>query len=278
MNDASEKIPYVPKPDLEGINAIENDHPLKDAAILLAGFVAIVCIGYALLIGISDWALRHISLQQEMRWFSKTWDSEFLSHPLPDEVQQLVMQLNQQIDFPLQVSVLCSHDINALALPGGRILLTQGLLENLPTNNALIFVLGHEAGHIVHRDHLRGMGRQIIFTMGAALLGFSDSAALSTVNQTIGRAYDREQEARADQYGLQLTQKIYGHTWGAEALFEILAQQENFVDRSLSRFSSTHPPSQDRLNQIRQSQTASPQPLTKPQRPFKESLVELNCD
>lgn len=81
-----------------------------------------------------------------------------------------------------------------MALPGGRILLTKGLLEYLQTEYGLVFVLGHEVGHIVHRDHIRGIGRQIILVMGASMLGFTESCALSTLNQVLGRTFDREQK------------------------------------------------------------------------------------
>ena len=249
---------YVPKADVEGINVTDADHPLKDLAILLSGFLAAVFGCYLLLISLSDWALAKMTLQQEMHWFNKLLYDESPAQALPEavatELNQLIAQINPLLPFPLHVSLLCSDEINALALPGGRILVTKGLLENLQSKNALMFVLGHEAGHIVHRDHLRGMGRKIILAMGAVLFGFADASTLTSLSQTLGRVYDRDQEVAADAYALQLTQKIYGHTWGAGELFALLSDEESLVDRTLSRLAGTHPPSIDRLRNIQQSQ------------------------
>ncbi len=47
---------------------------------------------------------------------------------------------------------------------GGHILLFQGLLDILKTENSLSFVIGHELGHFKNRDHLRGLGRGIVLT------------------------------------------------------------------------------------------------------------------
>jgi Zn-dependent protease with chaperone function len=249
---------YVPKPDVEGINVADADHPLKDLAILLSGFLVVIFCCYWTLISLSDWALAKMTLQQEMYWFNKLLYNETPAQSLPDavatEINQLIEPIKLLVPFPLQISLLCSDEINALALPGGRILLTKGLLDKLQSKNALMFVLGHEAGHIVHRDHLRGMGRKIILSVSAALLGFADAGALSSLNQTLGRVYDRDQEMAADAYALQLTQTIYGHTWGADELFALLSDEESLVDRTLSRLAGTHPPSIDRLHRIQQSQ------------------------
>lgn len=257
--------PYVPKADMEGINVTEADHPLKDVAILLAGFLAIVFACAFLLISLSDWALAKMTIQQEVRWFNQFLYDEIPGQPLPHAVavaiNPLIEQINQQLLFPLQVSLWCSDEINALALPGGRVLLSKGLLENLPSKNGLMFVLAHEAGHIMHRDHLRGMGRNLILAMSAVLLGFADADALSSLGQTLSRVYDREQELAADDFALRLTHTIYGHTWGAGELFALLSDQENLVDRTMSRLAGTHPPSLDRLRKVQQSQQGLAPPL-----------------
>ena len=41
----------------------------------------------------------------------------------------------------------------------------MGLLENVESENELAFVLGHELGHFRNRDHLRGLGRGIAFSL-----------------------------------------------------------------------------------------------------------------
>jgi len=63
-----------------------------------------------------------------------------------------------QLDYRL--FIIDNPTPNALAMPGGGIGVTQGLLDKLTHEEiARAFVLGHELGHFKHRDHLRGMGR-----------------------------------------------------------------------------------------------------------------------
>ena len=46
--------------------------------------------------------------------------------------------------------------MNAVALPGGNIVVFAGLLKEIKSENELAMILGHELGHFAHRDHLRG--------------------------------------------------------------------------------------------------------------------------
>lgn len=275
--------PYVAKPDPEYINAPQQDHPLQDAAILLAGFAAILLGVYLTLLALSTWALNKISLEQEMRWFGKIWTSQSGSSPQNDSSPQhaylnhLLAKINST-SVPLQVSVLCSTELNAFALPGGQIVLTDALLKQLHSENGLLFVMAHELGHIVYRDHLQGMGRQLIFATGALLLGFGEQAALiNTFNSAIGLSYSRQQESAADQYGLAITQKIYGHSFGAEELFALLVTQQTHLNAALAKLISTHPASAERLEQIKQSQRGLPVELVPIDPAFQHWLHALPC-
>ena len=102
---------------------------------------------------------------------------------------------------------------NALAFPGGLIVLTTGLLDGLGSENELALVLGHELGHYAGRDHLEGLGRglALAFTLGIFGAGESGSAAglAALAAQLAARGHDREQETLADAFGLALEQAEY---------------------------------------------------------------------
>ena len=68
---------------------------------------------------------------------------------------------NDCTDLPYHLTVHVNKNpaINALALPGGQVVLFSGLLDKVNSENELAFVLAHEMGHYMHRDHLRGMGK-----------------------------------------------------------------------------------------------------------------------
>jgi Zn-dependent protease with chaperone function len=62
-----------------------------------------------------------------------------------------------------------SDAVNAMAVPGGKMVVFSGLLDSLSSTNGLMFVLAHEVGHFKNRDHLRLMGRGIVLSILAML-------------------------------------------------------------------------------------------------------------
>jgi len=55
------------------------------------------------------------------------------------------------------VGVLADDSLNAYALPGGYILLTRGLLQNMTCESDLAWALGHEIAHIDNEDGLKAL-------------------------------------------------------------------------------------------------------------------------
>ena len=269
---------YVPKPDPEGINSPLESTPIKDVAILLVGFISIIFIIYFALGAISDFALTKISLDTEMRVLNKIWDRGSTSDQNPKVFTEFIDGLNKHVGFPLNVSVICDKDPNAFALPGGKVLLTSGLLNSVKSENGLAFVLAHEVGHFINRDHIRGLGRKILFQLGASLLGIpNDLSATGAVSFMIDRSFDRNQETNADEYALSLVQKVYGHAWGAEEFFVAVQAKETELESSFSRFVSTHPMTDARIARIKAAQTGAPADLKLPERPFSEWVSDFDC-
>jgi Zn-dependent protease with chaperone function len=102
---------------------------------------------------------------------------------------------------------------NALAVPGGAIVVTAGLLRILETEEELAFVLGHELGHFVGRDHLRGMGRaaalQLAFGMMFLTTGIDPTVAIQIAMEAFSSAHSREQEVKADEIGAQVLATLH---------------------------------------------------------------------
>ncbi len=113
-----------------------------------------------------------------------------------------------------------SDDVNAIALPGGRIVVFKGLLDQVESENELAMVLAHELGHFAHRDHMRGLGRGLGLAVATALLlGENNSASglISKAVLTFQVKYSQSQESAADQFGVDLLTARYGHAGGAPA-------------------------------------------------------------
>lgn len=154
-----------------------------------------------------------------------------------------------KLDYRLVV--VPGKEPNAFAFPGGAIGVTEGLLELVPEDVSLAFVLGHELGHFAHRDHLRGIGRQLGRQLAWTLVFGGDGNVLlgSHFASLLDLRHSRGQESGADLYGLKLVHRIYGTTAGTDRLFAWL-DQRNRHPRWLAML-QTHPASADRLATLR---------------------------
>lgn len=107
---------------------------------------------------------------------------------------------------------LDSDVINAFALPGGKVFMSRGLMQELNNEAALAGVLGHEIGHVTarHVDERisHAMVVQGIASVGGAVAGSSGwSDAIGLVVGAGGQGYllkfGRDQESEADSQGLK---------------------------------------------------------------------------
>lgn len=84
---------------------------------------------------------------------------------------------------------------NAVTLPGGRIILFDGLVQKAKSADEVAGVLGHELGHVRNRDTLNGLVRQL--GLSVVLGGFSGNAG-GYLNGVLALSYGREAETAAD--------------------------------------------------------------------------------
>ena len=139
---------------------------------------------------------------------------------------------------------------NAMALPGGLIIVTQGLLDQVESENELAFVLGHELGHFKNRDHLRGLGRGAVLSLffAVTLGGDAGGVGIKVADLTL-RGFSRNQESDADAFGLSLVNAEYGHVDEAWRLFERWSIADDSIINFVS-YLSTHPEAGDRVSEL----------------------------
>lgn len=161
-------------------------------------------------------------------------------------VEKLAARLAAGSGVPVRVRVVRAKMINALALPGGRVLVLDGLLRFTETPEELAAVLAHEMGHLIRRHPTERLFRE---TASSALIGLLlGDVAGGTVLAAAGRlvlsaAYTREAEEEADALGLDLMDKAGLDPTAAAAFFRRLEAKE--AEKGLSglpAFLSTHPP------------------------------------
>lgn len=102
--------------------------------------------------------------------------------------------------------------VNAFALPGGQVFITEALFSRLETVGQLAGVIGHEIGHVVERHGNERMAKQKLFgsiaMAGGALGGNAQSAQMAQqVANMIQMKYGRDDELESDKWGVLLTEK-----------------------------------------------------------------------
>ncbi|MDX2270994.1 MAG: M48 family metallopeptidase [Cyanobacteriota bacterium] len=176
---------------------------------------------------------------------------------IQDTLNQLLDRLEVHLPESARRDFIVTYStdptVNAVALPGDQLVIFQGLLAGVESENELMMVLGHELGHFAHRDHLRGIVRGLLFQVVLATLVGDPSAlqavAASSLVSLSSAQYSQGQEKAADAFGLDLLQAVYGHVAGATDFFTKLSQSEA-VPRG--GFLASHPSSPDRIRRIEQ--------------------------
>jgi len=183
------------------------------------------------------------------------WDPQRL------QIQQVLDGLRQDYDGPpydFRVDILKSPEMNALAFPGGNIVLTSQLVNALESENELAMILGHELSHYSQHDHLRALGRAVVFTglLTAWSTGTNDNPLGSHVVNSISTfdlKYSRQQERLADENGLKFLIRRYQHAGGAISVFEKMAEEYAGQDRvPFVQLFSTHPRIKDRITHLKE--------------------------
>ncbi|MFK8016912.1 MAG: M48 family metallopeptidase [Gammaproteobacteria bacterium] len=234
---------------------VSKTHPLVEGGLLLGGIGVIFITVTAVIVFAVDLLVRFVPPEKEVKWLSNWSPMEVEIEDTPTQRQLTAllerMSRHYDTDYRFRIGIDESKVPNAMALPGGLIVVTQGLLDAVETENELAFVIGHELGHFAERDHLRQLGRiaaLVVMFAGVSSSGGGGDVGLGLSEVTL-RSFNREQEARADAFGLSLLHAEYGHVTDAGAFFTRIAEDSD----SLSAYFGTHPAPDDRVDTLLES-------------------------
>ena len=148
--------------------------------------------------------------------------------------------------------------INAFALPGGQIFITEALYDKLANEAQLAGVLGHEIGHVIERHSAQQMAKgqlgQILTV--AVGVGASDqrdrgrmaAMAAAMANQMLQLRYSREDESQADDFGLRYMAQAGFDPSQMLKVMEIL--KDSSKGGRTPEFLASHPLPETRLERI----------------------------
>jgi beta-barrel assembly-enhancing protease len=184
---------------------------------------------------------------------------------LQETVELLAKSVPGNPPYKLKVYILPIKKVNALALPGGPIIVYEGLLEKAESPEELAGVLAHEIQHVLLRHSTRGILRNMAEGFMVTLFLGDINAVMEGIVQLAGEletlGLSREMEEEADRKGMELILSANIDPHGMIRIFEKLMQEDSMhneppeikADEKKEKFSSylsTHPSGQSRLAQL----------------------------
>ena len=168
---------------------------------------------------------------------------------------------------PVTFTVLDSPVINAMALPGGYIYVTRGMLAHLNNEDQLATVIAHEIGHVAARHAARQAWQQQIgqgLLLGGAVLSQGLGLPAGNILNFGGMAtqlfllrYSREDELEADRLGVEYAMAAGYDSREVIGLFQTLDRMQEKEGQSMPSFLATHPNPGDRIQRIRELTSAA---------------------
>ena len=159
---------------------------------------------------------------------------------------------------PLEITVLNAKMINALAAPGGQLVVFKGFIEFANNAEEFAAVMAHELGHVVHRHPTKGMIRHIGLTgtLDLLLAGGGQGVLGTATGLLLRTAYSRDAEREADDAALSILRSANIKTTGLISVFERFGKELPGLPDSLKLF-STHPLSKERAARLSKQVSAS---------------------
>ncbi len=155
--------------------------------------------------------------------------------------------------FNWQIEVIKSNEVNAFAMPGGKMVVYTGIVNQLKlTDDELAAIVGHEMAHVL-REHSREQVSQDLakkqgLSLVSKLAGLSGSQAdlaAQVGNLAITLPFSRTMETEADRIGLEMMARAGYNPEAAVTLWQKMAK----MGASGGMF-STHPASEARQKEL----------------------------
>lgn len=194
-------------------------------------------------------AMQNLNREEEY-YFGRAVAAKLLSMYEESESEELIRYVNRVGQVLVRSSsrpntfagyhftVLKSEVANAYAAPGGFVFVTDGLLQLVPSEDALASVLAHEIAHIALRHGEKAVSNKnlndTLLDIGAIAGSLScadivqhasllfGTAVDDVVSQLLDSGYSREQEREADAEGQKILQASGYRTSSAKTLLALL--------------------------------------------------------
>ncbi len=163
-------------------------------------------------------------------------------------------------NFAWEFNLVKSDEVNAWCMPGGKIVVYEGIMNLVSSDDELAVVIGHEVAHAVAKHSNERMSQQVLAQYGASAIGIFTSGKSAATQQIAQQVYglgaqygvmqpfSRKHESEADKMGLVLM-TIAGYNPDVAVTFWQKMQASS--SSSVPEFMSSHPSHETRIADIR---------------------------
>ena len=180
-----------------------------------------------------------------------------------EEIQKRVRAIGAKIarvsdrdDLRYHFAVIDDEEVNALALPGGYIYLSSGLVEAADSDDEIAAVVAHEVGHVAARHSMKQLQGEYLYTFISALamIGNTDRGFHRGSNFTyisLMMQYSREYEKEADKLSVRYMTRAGYDPEAALSMLDKLAELDKKRSSRVYTYFRSHPPHDMRQALIR---------------------------
>lgn len=195
-----------------------------------------------------------------MAWEKKLGDAivgdlggRFCETPASDAALAALKQRIDPGDEPLEIRIANFDMVNAVALPGGKVVIFRGLIDKADSPDELAGVLAHEIGHVRKRHVMQSLLRQFGLSI---VLGGANGQAGQALNTLASLTYSRSAEEEADRFSIERMRAANISPLPTAAFFARLGRDEKKLgetSKTALTYVSSHPLSLQREAAFRTS-------------------------
>lgn len=248
-------------------------HLTLTALITAAGLSLSGCTGVADAVGYNSATLNQEAAKQYAQIVSTAQNKKLVDsssntsrriHAVFNRLKPHANQANRTgTPFEWQMTVIKSKEINAWAMPGGKMAVYTGIVDRLKlSDDEIAAVVGHEMAHALLEHSKKAVGQQVLTDLAANIGGAvlqsstgvsSDVVGLGTglvSDLGISKPFSRSQENEADADGLRLMAQAGYNPEASLSVWQKMDKADG-SNSGLGTILSTHPSNSTRMNNLR---------------------------
>lgn len=206
-------------------------------------------------------------VKEYIDWMDKHNQVCDANSPYTKRLSKLTEGLGDADGIPLNFKVYYVTDVNAFACADGSVRVFSSLMD-IMTDEELLGVIGHEIGHVAHRDSKKGFRTALltsalkdgVSSQGGTAATLTDSQLGDLSEALVNSTYSQKQERGADDYGYEFLKKAGKNPWAMALSFRRLKamEEEAGVQKTskLNQLFSTHPDLDTRIKRMEERATA----------------------